>query len=222
MVDKVEAAEACGLGSHETAAELQALAREHAAPVARQLLVLAEEVAHLACADADVAGGHVDFGTDVAIQFVHEGLAEAHHLGVALAAGREVAAALAAAHGQRGQSVLEGLLEAQELQYREVDRGVEAQSALVGADGRVELHAVAQVHLHLALVVDPGHAERDDALGLHQSLDELCLLELGVLVIHFFDTEQHLVYGLQVLFLSRVFGLKLGHYLLYIHMCVLI
>ena len=37
--------------------------------------------------------------------------------------------------------------------------GVEAQAALVGADGGVELDAVAAVHLHLALIVDPGHAE---------------------------------------------------------------
>ena len=88
---------------------------------------------------------------------------------------------------------------------------MEAQAALVRADGAVELHAVAEVHLHLALVIDPWHAEGDDALGLHKALDELGLLELGVLVINVFDTHEHLAHGLQVLFLPWMFGLQVGH-----------
>jgi hypothetical protein len=42
--------------------------------------------------------------------------------------------------------------------------GVEAQTALVGADGGVELYAVAAVDLHLAVVVNPGNAEHHHAL----------------------------------------------------------
>ena len=52
------------------------------------------------------------FGADVPVQLAHEALAEAHDLVVALALRVEVAAALAAAHRQRGQAVLEDLLEA--------------------------------------------------------------------------------------------------------------
>ena len=88
---------------------------------------------------------------------------------------------------------------------------MEAQAALVRADGAVELHAVAEVHLHLALVIDPGHAERDDALGFYEALDELGLLELGVLVIDLFNAHEHLAHGLQVLFLAWMFGLQVGH-----------
>ena len=47
--------------------------------------------------------------TDVLAELGHEGLAEAHDLVVRLALGVEVAAALAAAHRQRGQAVLENL-----------------------------------------------------------------------------------------------------------------
>jgi len=79
-----------------------------------------------------------------------------HDLGVRLAVGVKVSAALAAAHGQAGQAVLEALLKAQELQDRQVDRGVETQAAFVGTDGRVELDAVAAVDLDLASVIDPG------------------------------------------------------------------
>ena len=105
----------------------------------RQPLVLAEQEADLAAAHADVAGRHVGVRADVAEQLGHEALAEAHHFVVGLALGVEVRAALAAAHRQRGQGVLEDLLEGQELQHAEVDRRVEAQPALVGADGAVHL-----------------------------------------------------------------------------------
>jgi hypothetical protein len=74
---------------------------------------------------------------------------------------------------------------------------MEAQAALVGADGAVELHAVAAVHLDLALIIDPGHTEADDALGLHQTLDQAGLLVLGVLFHHGLDALQHLTHSLQ-------------------------
>lgn len=48
--------------------------------------------------------------------------------------------------------------------HRQVNRGVEAETALVGAQRRVELDAVAAVDLELALVVLPDDAELDDAL----------------------------------------------------------
>lgn len=42
---------------------------------------------------------------------------------------------------------------------------MEPETALVGAQRRVELHAVAAVDLELAAVVLPDDAELDDALG---------------------------------------------------------
>ena len=211
LIYEVKPAKARGLGAHERAAIFEALAGEHSAPVARELLVLPEEITYLAGAYADVAGRHINLGTDVAEQLAHEGLAEAHDLGIALAAGAEVRAALAAAHGQRGQCVLERLLEAKELQDREVNGGVEAQTALVRTDGRIELHAVAQVHLHLTFIIDPRHAEGDDALRFYEALYQLRLLKLWVLVVDFFNTHEHLAHGLQVLFLAWMFGLQVGH-----------
>ena len=120
--------------------------------------------------------------------------------------GVEVRAALAAAHGQGGQAVLEGLLEAEELQDALIDRRMEAQAALVGADGAVELDAVAAVHLNLALIIDPRHTEGDDALRLDQTLDEAGLLVLGVLLHDGLDALQHLTDSLQEL---RLVGIAL-------------
>ena len=149
-----------------------ALTGQHAGVLILQALVLAEQIADLTAANANITGGHVGVGADVAVQLGHKALAETHDLGIRLAVGVKVSAALAAAHGQAGQAVLEALLKAQELQDRQVDRGVETQAALVGTDGRVELDAVAAVDLDLASVIDPGHTEHDDALGLDKALDQ--------------------------------------------------
>ena len=117
VLQEIDRAIAGGLGADQAAAIFQALAGQHAGELVGDALVLAEHIADLAPADADVAGRHVDVGADMAIQFGHEGLAEAHHFVIGLALGIEVGAALAAAHRQPGQAVLEGLLEGQELQH---------------------------------------------------------------------------------------------------------
>lgn len=49
--------------------------------------------------------------------------------------------------------------------HGQVHGRVQAQAALVRPQGRVELHAVAAVDAQAALVVLPGDAELDDALG---------------------------------------------------------
>lgn len=120
------------------------------------------------------------------VQLAHEGEAEAADLVVALVLWVEVGATLATAHVQAGQRVLKDLLEAEELEHAEVDAGVQAQAALVGAEGRVELHAEAIVDLDLALVVLPRDAELDDALGNGDDLEGLAvfgvLLEKGAVL----------------------------------------
>ena len=50
--------------------------------------------------------------------------------------------------------------------------GMEAQAALVGADGAVHLDAEAAIDLDIALVVKPGHAEHDEALGFGDALKD--------------------------------------------------
>ncbi|BDC26056.1 hypothetical protein NB2BOR_A03470 [Bordetella parapertussis] len=133
-------------------------------------------------AHADIAGGHVGVRAQVAVQFQHQRLAETHHLGVRFALGVEVGAALAAAHGQGGQRVLQGLFESQELQHRQIDRRVEAHAALEGADGRAVLDAEGAVDLGLALVIGPADAELDHAFGLDQAFQQGVLGVMRVLL----------------------------------------
>ena len=218
VLGEIERAEARGLRTEDRAAPGGALAGQHAGVVlAGELLVHAVEVADLTAAHAHVAGRDVLVGADALPELQHEGLAEAHDLGVGLALGVEVAAALGAAHRQGREGVLEGLLEAEELQHRRGHGAVEAQAALVGADGAVELDAVAGVGLDLALVVHPGDAEGEDAVRLDHPLDDLRLLEFGMLVIDFLDGLEDLLYRLEIFALAGVLGLETGHDVFRLH-----
>ena len=78
-----------------------------------------------------------------------------------------------------------------------------AQTALVGADGVVVLHAVAHVGLHVAAVVDPSDAKLHQTVGNAEALDEVGLFKLGMLVILLLDGAQHLTHSLNILRLVR-------------------
>ena len=88
---------------------------------------------------------------------------------------------------------------------------MEAETALIGTDGTVELDAVTGVGLHLTLVVNPGYAEGEDTVRLYQTLHNLGLLKLGMLVVHILDGFQNFLNSLQILFLQRVLGLEACH-----------
>ena len=116
----------------------------------------------------------------MSVKLGHEALAEHHNLAVALALRVEIGTALAAADGQTGQGVLENLLEAKELDDTKVNGRVQTQTALIRTDRRVELYAVAAVHMNLAVIVDPRHAEHDLALRLGETLQDTGSLILRV------------------------------------------
>ena len=116
----------------------------------------------------------------------------------------EVGAALAAAHGQAGEGVLEDLLEAEELDDGEVDVLAEPQAALVGAERRAELDAETAVDLDLAGVVDPRHAEHDLAVGLGDPLEDRGVEVLGLALERGLDALEDLLDRLVELGLAGV------------------
>ena len=214
LVHQIGQAIAGGLCAGQGAAVGQALAGEHAFIEAGDALVLAVEVADLAAAHADVAGGHVDVLADVTVQLGHEALAEGHDFLVGLALGVKVRTALAAADGQAGEGVFEDLLKAEEFEDAEVHRGMEAQAALVGADGVVELHAVALVDADMALVVHPGHAEEDHAVRLDHALEDGVALVDGIAVHDRREGFEHLARRLmEFRFAGILFDQKLQNFL---------
>ena len=146
----------------------------------------------------------------MAVQLRHKALAEAHDLRVALALGVKVGAALAAAHGQGGQGVFQDLLKTQEFDDGQVHAGVEAQAALVGADGRVVLHPVAPVDPGLAAVIHPGNAELDHPLRLHKALQQTSSFPFGVLVHNQLQRFKNLLHCLQKLRLVGISAFHLG------------
>jgi len=101
----------------------------------------------------------------VARKLEHEGVAEAADLGVRLALGVKVGTTLTTTHGEAGKSVLEDLLETEELEDREVHGGVETETTLVRAEGRVELNTETAVDSDSAVVTLPSNTELDDTLG---------------------------------------------------------
>ncbi|MDQ1105043.1 hypothetical protein QE405_002327 [Nocardioides zeae] len=211
LLGEVDEAVAGRLGTHLRAAPGDALPGEHAGLVAvGDPLVLTEEVADLAAAHADVAGRDVGVLADVAVELRHEGLAEPHDLARRPALRVEVGAALAAADGQAGERVLEDLLEAEELHRPREHGRVEAQAALVGAEGRVELHPEAAVDLHAARVVDPRHAEDDLALRLAEAREDAGVGVLRVAPHDRPERAEDLAHGLMELQLTGVAAQHLG------------
>ena len=74
---------------------------------------------------------------------------------------------------------------------------MQPQAALVGADGRVVLHPVSAVDLHLALIVHPGNPEGNHALRLHNALKDTPVDEVTPAVRHRRKRLKHLAHCLQ-------------------------
>ena len=89
---------------------------------------------------------------------------------------------LASAQREGREGVLVDLLEGQKLQDAEIDRRVEAQTALVWADRAVHLDPIAAVYLHRSFIIDPGDPEDDDPFRLHHAVEDLAVQILRVSV----------------------------------------
>ncbi len=146
----------------------------------------------------------------MATKFGHEALAKAHHFIVGLAFGIEVGTTLTAAHRQRGQAVLQHLLETQEFQDALVHAGVETQPALVGADRAVEFNPEAPVDLNLAGIIQPGNAEHDHPFRFDQPFDNFCLDVLRVVFQYGCERLQYFFHRLVELFFTAVFRFDCG------------
>jgi hypothetical protein len=145
----------------------------------------------------------------VAGQLGHEALTEPHHLVVCPPLRLEVGSSLSAAHGQRRERVLEHLFERQELEDAKRDAGVKPQAALVGTDGAAHLDAVSAIDVDSPVIVLPGHAEHDDALGLHEAFENSRTAIFRTTRHHQVQALEHLLDRLMELWLRRVAGADL-------------
>ena len=98
LVHEIEGAVAGSLRTEDRAAPFHTLTGEHTLELMGEFLILSEQITDLTGPHADIACGYILVGTDMTVEFRHEGLTELHHLIIALATDREVRAALAAAH----------------------------------------------------------------------------------------------------------------------------
>ncbi len=220
LLAEVDAAISGGFGPDQRPAPGQTFACQHARKLVPDALVLAEHVSDFASAHAYVARRHIRVRADVPEKLRHEALAEAHDLGIRLPLGIEVGSALAASHGERGQRVLEDLLEGQELQDAEVDGRVESDPALVRTDRTRKLNAESAVDLNPPLVILPGDAEHDDAFRFDQTLQYPRFDVLRMPVQHRNDRPENFTDGLQELRFAGVPLLDGLEDLIYVCCCV--
>ncbi len=94
---------------------------------------------------------------------------------------------------------------------------MEADTTFVRTDGVVELHTIAEVGVHLAVVVNPVHTESENTVRLNHAFDNLVFLELRMLVVDIGNRQEHLAYGLEVFLLTRMLGFQGAHDIINIH-----
>src|SRR5690606_1313612 len=144
-----------GFWTDQTSTKADTLTGKSARDLIAQLTVHAVHVADFPTANANITSRNVKIRADMAPEFCHESLAEAHDLIVALALRVEVRTTFTTAQWQCGQCILEHLLKSQELENAQVHGWVKTKPALVGADGAVHLYPIATIDLHLATVINP-------------------------------------------------------------------
>ena len=88
---------------------------------------------------------------------------------------------------------------------------MEAETALVWTDSIVELDSVTGVGLDLAVVINPGDTECKNPVRLHKPLNNPGVFKLRMLVVNILNRLKHFTYGLEILLLGSVLGLKFGH-----------
>ena len=169
FTSEVETTEASSFRADEGTTPGLTLAGEDTFEVSSGTLVLAVHVANFASTNTNITSGNIAVWSNVTEEFSHEGLAETHDLSIRLALGVEIRATLSTTHGERGEGVLEDLVEAKELDDGKVNRGMETETTLVWANGGVVLDTEATVDLDLALIIEPWNTEHDDTFGLNKA-----------------------------------------------------
>src|SRR5690606_33026529 len=93
----------------ETAAPGRSLAGQYTGEIVPDPLVLAKQVADFTFTDTDIPGRHIRFGTDMAVKFGHETLAETHDFIIRLVPGIKISTTFAGAQRKPGKAVFECL-----------------------------------------------------------------------------------------------------------------
>ena len=127
--------------------------------------------------------------------------------------GVKVAAALRAAHGKPGKAVFKYLFKAEELNYRLVNGRMETKPALIWADCRIKLSAIAAVYLNLSGIVNPRNAELNETLRLGNTFHNCVLLNFGMLRNHRLKRGENFAHRLKELLLTGVSFFKVFIYL---------
>jgi hypothetical protein len=177
--DEIDHPVACRFRADEASTPMQSFPSQYAHELVPQLLIRPKHISNLPRARPNISGRDIGIRTNMPLQLCHERIAEPPNLTVRFAFGVKVGSALAAAHAQAGECILEGLLETEELEDRQVHGGVQAQSAFVRPQRRVELNAVPDVDVRVAGVIFPDDTELEDALRYLDDVERLFVFRFG-------------------------------------------
>ena len=90
---------------------------------------------------------------------------------------------------------------------------MEAETALVRTDGRVELNSVAAVYLYLAGIVNPGDTEAYETLRVCHAAEDIVFDKLGALLDNLLKRSENLFYCLNKLGFFTVAGFNTRDYI---------
>ena len=116
MLNKIDRSESGRFGPDQRTAPAHAFTGQNTAVIVGKTAVGPEKISDFPGTDTEISGGHVNLSSDMTVKFPHERVAEVHDLKLGFSFGIEIAAAFAAAHGQRGQSIFEGLFKTEKFQ----------------------------------------------------------------------------------------------------------
>jgi hypothetical protein len=133
--------------------------------------------------------------------------------------GIKVGTALAAAHGKRGETVLENLFEAEKFENGKVNGSMKAEASLVRAKRAVELYPVGTVYADLSFVIYPGYPEHDDTFGFYNPFKYGILFQIRHLVYNGLEGFENLFDSLKEFRFRCVAGFYLAKNFLNVRVC---
>ena len=188
MLDKIHCTETCSLRTEYRATPGHTLSGKHSCIILlSELLVHTIHETDFTAAYSDITSRNILIRSYDFPEFKHECLTETHDLRIRLSTWVEIRSALAATHWKGCKSILEGLLETEELQNRKIHRRMETKTTLVRSDCRIELNTITGICLNLTVIIHPCHLESKNTLRLYDALYNLRIFKLRMLVVNFFN-----------------------------------
>ena len=179
-------------------------------------LVLTKEITDFASTNVFITCWNVCIWTNVAVQFSHEWLAEAHNFFVWFSMWIKVWTTFTTTHWECCKRVFKNLFEAQELQYRKVYFFREAESSFVRTNCTVVLYAETTVYMVVTVIIHPRYSELDNALWFNKAFKDCIWFKFWHLIYNWIKCCKNFFYSLKEFRFVWVFSFYFFPYTVYV------